>query len=239
MSDKSAEGVEVSLTANPLPGLSFRLGGSKNKVSETNIAKTWFDFADERWTDWESVGNATVLGVAGNPATLNQFMQSIILPSMTFIKQSEGQANPQQREFRVNFTGRYAVQGGWAKGLFFGGNYSWQSESTIGFLTRPVLAAEVYRSFNGIGGTDGAFDVLDLTQPIISPALTTFDVFAGYKRKIFNGRYEWQVQLNVRNLLDNDDLIAQRAYARKVNGVQETYITNYNVPTPRRFTLTT
>lgn len=238
LSDKSAKGVEVSMTANPIPGLSIRLGASKNKTIETNIAKTWFEFADARWTDWEKVGNATVLGVVGNTATINQYMQSIILPTMTFIKQTEGQANPQQREFRTNLTARYSIQGGRAKGFFFGGNYSWQSKSTIGFLTRPVLATEVYRTFNGIGASDGAFDVLDLKAPITSPPLTTFDGFAGYKRKIFNGRYEWLVQLNVRNLLNNDDLIAQRAYARKVNGVQETYITNYNVPTPRRFTLT-
>jgi hypothetical protein len=164
-------------------------------------------------------------------------MQSIILPTMSYMKMSSGMPNPQERKYRVNLTGRYALQRGLLKGLFFGGNTSWRSKSILAYGSRPAQASEVYKEFAGIGA--GGYDVPDFGSPITGRPLTSLDGFLGYRRKILQGRYEWSVQLNIRNLLDDDDLIQQRAYGRKqADGTMRFWITSYNVPDPRRFILT-
>jgi hypothetical protein len=235
--DRRAEGVEVSLTANPLAGLSLSIKAAKNTTKDSNAGLTWFEYMDARWTDWESIANTPFGNIAGMPATIKQYMQSIILPTMSYMKLSDGMPNPQERKYRVNFTARYALQGGPLKGLYFGGNYNWRSKSILAYATRPVEAGEVYREFAGIGA--GGYDVPDFNTPVYGRPLTTIDGFLGYKRKIFRNRYEWSIQLNIRNLLDDDDLLEQRAFAKKQpDGTTVFWITHYNVPDPRRFTLT-
>lgn len=234
--DRAAEGVEVTLTANPLRGLALSLRGAKNETRDSNIGLNWFEFADYRWANWESVANSTILNIAGQK-TLKEFFQSIILPSLSYVKMSEGAPNPQERKYKVNFTGRYTLQGGKLKGLFFGGNYSWRSSSVLGFATRPVLADEVYREFAGIGA--GGYDVPDFSSPYNGRSLTTLDGFMGYKKKFYHGKFEWFVQLNVRNLLNDQELLPQRVFGKKqTDGTSIFWITNYNVPDPRRFILT-
>jgi outer membrane receptor protein involved in Fe transport len=164
-------------------------------------------------------------------------MQSIILPSLSYIKLSDGLPNPQERAYKVNFTARYSIQRGLFKGLFFGSNYGWRSKSILGYASRPVAANEVFRQFAGIGA--GGYDVPDFGNPINGRPLTSIDGFLGYKRKILKGKHDWTLQLNVRNLFDDDELLEQRAYGRKQSdGSTRFWITNYNVPDPRRFTLT-
>ena len=235
--DRRAEGVEVTLTANPLPGLALSLRAAENTTADSNAGLPWFEYADARWTDWESIANAPIGNIPGMTQTIRQYMQSIILPSMSYIKLASGLPNPQERKYKVNFTARYGVQRGPLKGLFFGGNYSWRSKSILAYANRPVEADEVYREFSGIGA--GGYDVPDFGNSITGRPLTTLDGFLGYRRKIMKGRYEWSLQLNVRNLLDDDDLIQQRAYGRQQSdGTTQFWITNYNAPDPRRFILT-
>lgn len=234
--DRAAKGVELTLTANPLRGLALSLRAARNETRDSNIGSNWFQFADDRWADWESVAASPILNIPGQK-TLKEFFQSIILPSLSYIKMSEGLPNQQERKYKLNFTARYTMQGGRLKGLFFGGNYSWRSKSVLGFATRPVLAEEVYREFAGIGA--GGYDVPDFSAPYMGRPLTSLDGFLGYRRKIFKDKYEWTVQLNVRNLLDDRELIPQRVFGKKqADGTTTFWVTNYNVPDPRRFILT-
>ncbi len=234
--DRVAKGVEVTLTANPLPGLDLSLRAAQLETRDSKIGLNWFQFTDDRWANWESVATSPILNIPGQK-TMKEFFQSIILPSLSYVKMSEGLPNPQERKYKVNFTARYTLQGGKLKGLFFGGNYGWRSKSVLGFATRPVLAEEVYREFAGIGA--GGYDVPDFNTPYMGRPLTTLDGFLGYRRKIFKGKYEWSVQLNVRNLLDDQELIPQRVFGKKQSdGTTTFWVTNYNVPDPRRFILT-
>jgi hypothetical protein len=235
--DRRSEGVEVTLTANPLPGLALSLRGAKSTTADSNAGLPWFEYADARWNDWVSIANQPIGAIPGMTQTIRQYMQSIILPTMSYMKMSSGMPNPQERKYRINLTGRYALQRGVLKGLFFGGNYSWRSKSILAYGSRPAEAKEVYKEFAGIGA--GSYDVPDFGSPITGRPLTSLDGFVGYRRKIIQGKYEWSVQLNIRNLLDDDELIQQRAFGRKQpDGTMKFWITNYNVPDPRRFILT-
>jgi hypothetical protein len=235
--DRRSEGVELTLTANPLPGLALSLRGAKSSTADSNAGLPWFEYADARWSDWESIAGQPIGNIPGMPQTIRQYMQSIILPTMSYMKMSSGMPNPQERKYRLNVTGRYALQRGPLKGFFFGGNYSWRSRSILAYGSRPAEAKEVYREFAGIGA--GSYDVPDFSSPLQGRPLTSVDGFLGYRRRIFQGRYDWSMQLNVRNLLDDDELIPQRGYGRKqADGTTRFWITNYNVPDPRRFILT-
>lgn len=235
--DRRSEGVEVTLTANPIPGLALSVRGAKSSTADSNAGLPWFEYANARWTDWESIANQPIGDIPGMTQTIRQYMQSIILPTMSYMKMSSGMPNPQERKYRVNVTGRYSIQRGPIKGFFFGGNYSWRSKSILAYGSRPAQAKEVYREFAGIGA--GSYDVPDFSSPLTGRPLTSLDGFLGYRRKIFKGKLDWSVQVNIRNLLDDDELIPQRGYGRKqADGTTRFWITNYNVPDPRRFILT-
>ena len=58
-----------------------------------------------------------------------------------------------------------------------------------------------------------------------------FDLKIGYKTKIMNDRVDWSIQLNIRNLLDNDDLLPT------LTGADGT-VKRYRFQDPREFVLT-
>ena len=45
----------------------------------------------------------------------------------------------------------------------------------------------------------------DIAHPYYAPSETDVDFFLGYRRKIWNNRAEWRVQLNVRNAINFGD----------------------------------
>jgi hypothetical protein len=169
---------------------------------------------------------------------MKTYFQNVILPAMSYLKQVDGLPNPQERSYRVNFTARYQLQSGALKNVFFGGNYSWRSASKLGFFTRPAEAGDVYREFAGIGA--GAFQVPDFSTPIEGTETTSLDAFMGYRRKFSRNRLEWVVQLNIRNVLNDQSFVPQRAFGiQNPDGSgKQSFFTNYNIQDPRRFILT-
>ena len=73
--------------------------------------------------------------------------------------------------------------------------------------------------------------ISDIDQPIRGPAYSEVDGFAGYTRRLFRDRVRWRVQLNVRNLFDDRDLIPQRALSTGEVGI-------FGLPERRTFILT-
>lgn len=49
--------------------------------------------------------------------------------------------------------------------------------------------------------------VPDLAKPYMGPSDLKFDAWIGYTRKLWNNRANWNIQLNVRDVLDEDDLV--------------------------------
>jgi hypothetical protein len=235
-SNKLAKGTEVTLSANPFPGwfLSFR--GAKNRTVETNVGQMWFDYILSRVKDWETIANVPMYAIDGQVTTIRTYFQNVMLPSMSYIKMVDGLPNPQERRYRMNFTARYSFQREPLKGFYVGGNYNWRSKAALGLFNRPATQADVITTFAGVGA--GNFQVPDFNQMIYSRALTSLDAFAGYRRRIFGGKYEWQAQLNIRNLFDDRELIAQRSFGYVGPNGNQPILTNFNLPDPRRFIFT-
>lgn len=75
------------------------------------------------------------------------------------------------------------------------------------------------------GLTGGTLPVDDISNPIYGKALTTFDAFLGSSRRLFMQRnVMWRVQLNVRNLFNDRDLLLQQASATGITGYGAIFI---------------
>jgi hypothetical protein len=72
---------------------------------------------------------------------------------------------------------------------------------------------------------------VDRTRPFFGPEETNLDVFAGYSRKLWKDKIDWRVQLNVRNVIGSDDLIA-------INAQPDGSIASYRLPPERRWFIT-
>jgi outer membrane receptor protein involved in Fe transport len=135
--------------------------------------------------------------------------------------------NPLGRKYRATATTRYGFSEGRLKGAFAGATYVWRSPAAVGFLTKTIADNE----FATPGVSTGPLEVNDLSRPIRGGALTSFDVFLGYGRRLFRNKISWRVQLNVRNAFNKDDPLVQRALSDGTGAI-------YTAQAPRLFILT-
>jgi hypothetical protein len=154
--------------------------------------------------------------------TYGAWLDANILVPLANARATEGSANGEQRKVRVNFVTNYrfgssSIFGDRLKGWGVGAGYRWQSKITLGYPTS--------RDADGIVH-------FDIANPHYGPAETNVDAWITYERKIWNDRIDWKVQLNVKNLLGGNGLIAIRtqpwgaAAAVRIPPEKRWYITN-------------
>lgn len=128
-------------------------------------------------------------------------------------------ASQEQREWRVNLVPRYSFTDGMLKGLVIGTPIRYQDDIGIGYPN--ILNA------------DG--DVIpDVANPYMGPDALNADLFVRYGKKIMDGKVNWSIQLNARNLYraDGEDDIAVSADADggisriRIPNAQEFFLTN-------------
>ena len=69
------------------------------------------------------------------------------------------------------------------------------------------------------------------SAPITGEVTSETELFLGYSRRL-GRKVNWRVQLNIRNLFDDQDPMTQRA------NITSGFVTVYAVPEPRSFILT-
>lgn len=104
-----------------------------------------------------------------------------------------GQRTPEIREWRANLITNYTFAEGKMRGFNIGGAVRWEKEGTIGYEL-------------GLEPESGS-SILDVNKPIFGDPNFRVDAWVGYKISIMDGKVDWGIQLNVRNLLNDDDLI--------------------------------
>jgi hypothetical protein len=82
------------------------------------------------------------------------------------------------------------------KGWNLGGAVRWQDKVGIGYPIVDVPAS---------GGKTIALP--DLTRPYTGPSDLKFDAWVGYATKLWRDKVRWKLQLNVRDVLNEDGLI--------------------------------
>lgn len=223
LSDQVAKGYEATVVGNPTPRWRVSVGVARNESLESNIGTQHFEFIKERLPIWADYLNTPI--VATPTITVGQLLP-VAIQSWNYIRQSEGLVNPLGRKYRVTATTRYSFSEGRLRGAFVGSTYVWRSPAAVGFHTKTITDNE----FSVPGLSSGPVTINDLSRPVRGGALTSLDVFLGYGRRL-GQNLSWRVQLNVRNALNRDDPLVQRALTDGTGAI-------YTAQQPRLFILT-
>ncbi len=221
MSQKKATGVEVELVGNPTPQWRLTVSCAKGKAEESDIGLPWIGFVQERSAVWGQYASAPRLD---NPSQTVRTRFQELVNQLNLMQSSDGTPVESAREWRVRATSRYTFRQGLLKSAFVGGGYIWSSPNVTGYGTTTI---KNQCPFPGVGDS---IVVSDIHQPYRGHADIEADAFAGYALKLFNGRINCLLQLNVRNVLDRDALIVRQVYS---DGRPRQWM----VPTPRQFIL--
>lgn len=215
-------GYEAELVANPTPNWRISMNASKADATASNIGLAWVNFVTQRAEIWAA--NASLTGPDAATNTIgSRYLEIIqVLNQMT---EADGQRVESGRDWRFNAVTRYSFDEGPLKGAFIGGGYRWRSAQTIGYKSSLVDNKFL------LPGAPAQVLVPSRDAPIMGEALSETELFLGYSRKLSH-RINWRIQLNIRNVFDNQDPVSQRA------NLEEAFISVYSVPQPRSFILT-
>jgi outer membrane receptor protein involved in Fe transport len=205
--DYTAKGTEAEFTYSPNAKWRFLGNVANQETVQTNVVPGTKEFRARMKPVWDKLANVPafnypvghVLGtpLPANVVTHGQYVASTIDPALAAITASEGSASAEQRKWRANLVASYTfAKEGRLKGWSVGTGVRWQDKIGVGYpASRTAAGAVIY----------------DITKPYFSPAETNVDLFASYTRKIWNNRIEWRAQLNVRNAIGEDGLVAVTA----------------------------
>lgn len=217
-----SKGYEAEVILNPTRHWRISLSGARAKAQASNIGRPWINFIEERAPVWAA--NAGLTGPNNTNTTIGTRYLTII-QTLNQMKQADGQRVENGRDWRVNLVTRYAFNEGRLRGGFVGAGYRFRSPQVLGYR-----AALVPNEFP-LPGSPAEVLAPARNAPIEGDVLSETDLFLGYSRKL-GRRVTWRLQLNVRNILDDQDPLEQRA------NIAEGFTTVYAVPEPRSFILT-
>ncbi len=210
MSDFSSEGYEAELNFSPTRSWNIRLNGAKSEAVESNIGGPWYAWRDARLPVWTAVvAKNGERDTAGQPVTwktapysataptgqtLEQYYNNTLVgQALAFMTAADGRATATARSGRANLITNYRFIEGRLKGFNVGGAYRWRSAPTIGY---------------GIKTNSTGTVLLDLDKAYEGKTEGYLDLLAAYrgKMKAF-GNFNYRVQVNVRNALNENDPI--------------------------------
>lgn len=208
--DVVAEGTEIEIIYNPTSSWRIAVNMANQKASRTNLAPRLGDLFTALLDYYTA--NPETRGIAGggnqatapiNPNILagsTMYGQLITNPNAgaTYFRETalEGADNPEVRKWRFNAYTNFTFRDGRFKGVNVGAAYRYVDSATIGYGLETVQ--------------DGAVIRPDVNTRYNDDAVKNFDVWIGYRTEIMDGRFDWRIQLNIRNLFaDSDPLVVQ------------------------------
>ncbi|HRE83257.1 MAG TPA: TonB-dependent receptor, partial [Opitutaceae bacterium] len=190
-----SKGFEFESTYNPTNNWRIAFNVSQQKASRANIAPVTRAYVAERLAEWTTGATGNLLSdESGQPLRVRVYER--LLNSVNSTVAREGQAVSELREWRWNLITNYTFNRlSTLRGWSVGGAARWQDEVGIGY---PIIDVQV----------DGrTLELPDLANPYKGPSDLKFDAWVGYTRKLWNDRVQWTMQLNVRDVLNEDELI--------------------------------
>ena len=234
MSDAASKGYEAELNFTPTRSWNIRLNGAISEAVESNIGLPWFEWEKLRRPVWEAVvAKNGEVDAQGRPVTwqtapfnaaqptgqtLAQYYQAQVAGrALAFMAAADGRATDTARGARANFITNYTFAGEFLRGFNVGGAARWRAKPTIGYGTTTNAAGVV---------------LLDLDRAHEGKEEFYLDAIAGYRGKMkWFGGFNYRLQMNVRNLLNEDDVIP-------VHALTTGEIAKYATVEPRLFVFT-
>lgn len=204
--DFTAKGWEAEIVFNPTPNWRILANIAKQETTQTNAQPGLKDLISRMAPIWEELADIPRSGYPlgtgpdnpppANVQRLGEWIDSTILVPYATVLAAEGSVSAEQRKWRANLVTNYSFDGGLfggrLKGWSIGGAVRWQDKLAMGYPTTR--------------NPDGSV-VIDVDNPYWAPAETNVDAWIGYQRSIFNGRIDWSLKFNVRNLVGDDGTI--------------------------------
>lgn len=200
LQDIDSEGVEFQMAWNPNPQWRFLFNYSEQQGVFGEVAPRMYEYftefvpseIDPSWKDEPT--DVEYIYRSGAVNTLGVLVDAAI-DDIERVRSLSGSADTRQPLSSANLVATYSfAKDSPMKGWSIGGNMRWRDDRFIGFPR----------------GEDG-FSV-DSDNPYRGGAETMIDGLIRYRGKIFND-VSWSIQLNIRNLLDKDDLLPARTYS--------------------------
>ena len=194
--DSLSEGWEFEFSARPVSNWNITFNAAKVKAIRNNVGGEallrYVDLVNNDLNNTPAGDLRLWWGGAGSPTFLQEWNRTFNA-NFNLTKLLEGTAQPEIREWRFNLVTNYSFNEGALKGFNVGMGYRWQDDVIIGFRPEYTDATQ----------TDVTFD---LENPFLGPTEDNLDLWVGYQRNFFD-KFDWRVQLNVRNVTGDDELI--------------------------------
>ncbi len=193
--DFVAEGIEFEISGAITDNWNVWLNVSKQETVQSNTLPGVLEWQLELRDNLDAAGltNVAQAPALGETATFGDTLETEIR-TVRNERAKDGQRSSEQRKWRWNLISSYSFDEGPLSGATVGAVGRWQDKVAIGF---PTILDE-----------SGNF-VNDVSNPYFGDSEFNMDVWVSYVRPILDGKVDWKVQLNVRNLVggDPDDLI--------------------------------
>ncbi len=193
VADVASTGDEFELTYNPTRNWRIKFDVSKAVAVRTNSGTDLQAFIKSLEPVYK--GAAGKLYEADNQTLFGDAVTTgVVVPTLAVTTQDGGPATELRRwhwSGITNYTFTDGALNGWLKGWAVGGGVRWEDKSAIG---SPVIVDPV------------AGAIPDARHPYYAPALTNYDAWVSYNRKL-SKKVGLTVQLNVRNIGVHNELI--------------------------------
>lgn len=240
----TSKGLEVELNYNPSKYWTVKANITKQQAVDTDLSEKIKDYINLRLDFWKSVvipttswADATTptttytFGGAGttwwnnfrdgSAATPADFYAASVDAPYALAVANSGKPRSQTREWRVNVTTNYKLAGMFAdsflKNASVGGSLRWEDQASIGFLGQAPDADGVIRRY-------------DANKPVFDKSRFYADLMFGYNFRMMSDKIRCNVQLNVRNVLENGRL---QPFGINPDGTP----VNFRIIDPRQFIL--
>ncbi|MBK1878727.1 TonB-dependent receptor plug domain-containing protein [Pelagicoccus mobilis] len=182
-----SEGYELEVNFQPSESWTMQLNASKTDASNTGLGQQMVDFIASQYARYQGPQGDLRIWWSGE-RSITQFYEENILSALAFLEESIGQQLPEIRPYRASFITNYRFRDGGFKGVNVGGSLRWADETILGYgLTSDNTKIDVNKVYYG-------------------PSETNVDLWAGYERKL-SDKVDWKVQLNLRNVGRDPELI--------------------------------
>ncbi|GAB5559669.1 MAG: hypothetical protein SynsKO_13160 [Synoicihabitans sp.] len=190
-----SKGKEIDLIYNPTNNWRISMNVAQQEAKRSDIGPATVRYLDYRLAEWTSEPASNLIADESDQA-VNVRVYDTLLNGLNSSLAREGQLVSELREWRYNVITNYLFDNDSRfKGFNVGGAFRWEDVKAVGY---PITLQNV----------DGQQLALpDLGNPYTDDAIEKVDLWIGYRQRIMNDRVDWRLQLNVRNVFSDGEII--------------------------------
>ncbi len=189
-SDVKSTGQEYELIVNPTRDWRISFNAAKAEAVRSNVASQLRDIVFNELVPLMNGPAGELRGAEANDILARVRFEGSIYNQMLPRLSEEGLPTNELRKWRWNLVTNYSFSEGRFKGFNVGAGVRWQDKVAIG---APIIMHPVFGP------------APDVRNPYYGPSETNYDAWVGYRRKF--ERFNWSIQLNVRNIGVGNELI--------------------------------